>query len=268
MLAGCNGILGGGPQERAPYEVSERFPPGIDEEGVVDTRALLANHTDELQGRSVTVRRHHTQRFVLNDTLRYRTRTTDRVGRAGNYYTIRQRDGAERAGTGLDNRRIEGWSNGSVAVLKVAVNNTTDYRPGWPLQKGQPTRYNTLFLLLSDLKPTLVGEGSLDARSVYVLRATRDQMSISLPTSLDARTASNVSFVAWVERDGLIRGYELMYEVSVENTTVRVTQSLRFEAIGSTRVPRPPWVDTAIKAVDIGIHAEHDVHPIVNHGRR
>lgn len=257
LLTGCNGLLDDVTGEkRGSYDVPERHPPGIDQDGVTDTRVLLANHTAALRNRSVTVRSDHVQRFRDNDTVRYQSRTTERVGESGSYFTVYRRDGYDSDVLGTSPRRVERWSNGSTALLKVTRNGTTDYRPTWPLAKGQRARYETLLLLLSDIDPTLDGTRTLEGREVYVLRANRDNMSIGLPNDRVARTARNLSFVAWVEQSGLVRGYRLEYDVSIANSTVRVTETLAFEDIGSTTVPRPSWVETAVETVDPSVRRD------------
>lgn len=249
LLAGCGDPLGrDGTTERRTYEVPEAYPPGVDASGRVDPGELLDAHTDELGGQSVTVTARGSQRFVANGTVRQRVTTRELASGDGEFYRVEEFDGTVRAVLGATEGRVEAWSNGSLGVMEVTVNDTTTYEPG-AFRRGGTARYDRLYNLVSLLDPRVVGERTVDGREVYVARSNVSELEAPLGRTGRRVRARNVSFVAWIDEDGLIRGYRLEYDFAVGNATVHVEDALRFRAVGETSVPRPEWVDQAITQV-------------------
>lgn len=261
VLAGCNGVLGDGTPDRSTYAVPEEYPPGIDAETGVDPDVLLDEHADGLRGRSMTIESRHTQRFVANGTVRYRSRLVERVGADDDLHAVQRVGGSLDLGLPGSTARIERWSNESLSVLAVTAGNETTYQADHrnPGDTRDRLAFDRLYLLFSVLDPTPTGNGSLAGDRVTVLRANRTDVDASLSRFPRIREVRNVTFVAWVDEGGVVRGYRLRYDATVGNATVRVTRSLRFRGIGSTTVDRPDWVSAAIEQACLDPMAERGV---------
>lgn len=247
LLSGCNGVFdGGGPANtREPYSVPERYPPGVTGNGAVRTHELLSNHSNALQGESRTIAESTLVRYE-NGTLQTRSDVTGRIGPDGNYHAVQRIDGTAPVLLGASEGRIEWWSNGTVGVIAVTINGSTQYHPG--VAGREPVRrYDQLYSVFATLDPELAGKRTLDGHEVFVLRANRS--SVDVPFRNRFESVRNASFVAWVDDDGLVRGYRLTYTADLRkgNATVTVTERLRFRDVGSTTVPRPGWVDEAVE---------------------
>lgn len=270
VLSGCGGVGGPETPERTPFAVPSdtdqatagdggvtgEYPPGVNESGVVDAAALLSNHSRELRGRSVTVQSNFVRRYAENGTLRYWARDVGRFD-GSDAHVVRQVTGSSVSSVPGREGRIEWWSNGTAALRTTVAEEEATYRavpqPGPELLDRD--RRSRLFALFSSLEPTLAERRTEDRTEVFVLRAERANASGVPGEALAlgrAESPRNVTFVAQVTAGGRVRGYDLSYEATVGNATVRVTWGLRFEELGSTRVTRPEWVGTAVGEVCAG----------------
>ncbi|MFC7194532.1 hypothetical protein ACFQL4_07490 [Halosimplex aquaticum] len=63
----------------------------------------------------------------------------------------------------------------------------------------------------------------------------------------DVRTVENATLHALATEFGLVDTYRVVYTATLhDGTTVRVSRTVRFRAIGNTTVDRPQWYDEAM----------------------
>lgn len=270
VLAGCGGLGGTATPERTPFAVPSEtdrvttdddgvtggYPPGVNESGVVDAVALLSTHSRELRDRSVTVQSNFVRRYAANGTLRYWARDVGRYD-GSEAHVVRQVTGPGASSVPGREGRLEWWSNGTAALRTTVAGGETTYRavprPGPEVLDRD--RRDRLFALFSSLDPVLAERQTEDGVERVVLRAERSNASgvpgdaLALGPAEDPR---NVTFVAVVTAAGRVLGYDLSYEATVGNATVRVTWGVRFEELDSTTVSRPAWVESAVAEVCAG----------------
>lgn len=266
VLAGCGGlggVVGEDTPQRTPFSAPVQYPPGVNESGPVDTYDLLSSHADELENRSVTVRTSVVQRFVSDDgegegTLRYRSRTVARYGeQPRHWYLVREVSGSRVPVFGGERGRVRVWSNRTVSVRSVTVGGSTSYGGRPPTRAVDRTEFDRLFTLFATLEPRFVERQTAGAGGTFVLRAQRTAVTGEGPLRPTLAFQSlagprNVTLTVTVTNGGQVRSYDLTYLASVENRTVRVEESVRFESVGTTTVPRPSWVVTAVSEVCAG----------------
>ncbi len=254
FLAGCGGVFGGpsGP-DRQPFDAPEPTATGTDTpapptatttDSVFDAADTVEEHLLAI-GQSATVRQERVVRFS-NGTVRYgRTRTVF-VDAVGGYYRRQRINGTVGAFGGVNGTYLrEQWSNGSVAVERTRLDDETNYDTA-PTQETAPQYGERLLTLFSALDPTVTRRTTESGDTVRVLRANAS----AAPDAIDARAVEdlrNVSLVAVVEPTGLVRRYRVTYEGVVDGQPVRVVEAVSFEDVGSTTVPRPDWVETAVQ---------------------
>lgn len=237
-LAGCNGVVAPDDQPApTPATVPADRPPGVTATGEVRTIALLENHTATLGDRSVTLRERHVERFA-NGTLR-RNRTTTLYAGRERYYLDERYQGENPWGPSSAAVRYERWGNGSLGVEAVSTGEERRYGVD-RATVGPVTRFDRLYLLLSTLDPTVVR----DSGDGVVLRAT-GVTGVDLDDPVE--DVRNVTLVARVTGDGLVREYRLTYTGTVDGATVRVTERAAFTDLGRTAAPRPAWVVEAVE---------------------
>ncbi len=240
-LGGCNGLVtpdGLGP---TPAAVPDERPPGVTATGDVRTLALLENHTATLRDRSLTLRERRVERFA-NGTLR-RNRTTALFAGSERYYLDERYRGEVPWTAGPGSGRYERWGNGSLGVEAITTDEETRYGRERP-DIGPVTRFDRLYLLFSTLEPTAMR----DTGDGIVLRAAGvTGVDLTDPVA-DLR---NVTFVARIDSEGVVREYRLSYTGTVDGTTVRVTERAAFTDLGRTEVPRPAWVGEAVRRLRV-----------------
>lgn len=257
VLSGCGGVtdLGGSGADREPYSVpsvteSDREPtPEPTTAGGVDAYDLLSGHVAALGDRSVTVRERRVERYA-NGTVRRARATVVYAGNRSEYYRVDRLRGTVPQVLNDTEGRYEVWRNETVGVVRLSTGDRTDFeRPpsGDESPGGDVARFERLFLLITTLDPA-VTEQSRENGTVTVLRANQSEAGATLDRR-GVRALKNVSLVVVIGPDGVVERYRLRYTGTVEGKTVRVVERGSFEAVGSTTVPRPNWVDRGLAAL-------------------
>lgn len=261
VLAGCGGLggtFGEDTPDRTPFSAPVQYPPGVSESGSVDAYDLLSSHADGLEGRSVTVRHRVVQRFVDGGSageVRYRSESVGRYGETPrHWYVVREVSGTNVPVFGGESGRVRLWSNRTVSVRSVTVNDTTSYEGRAPTRAVDRAGFDRLFTLISALDPEFVERQERNGTETFLLRAERttlpgDGVLGGTVASSSLSDPRNASLSVRVTDDGVVRSYDLTYVATAGNRTVEVVESVQFEGVGSTTVPRPAWVDTAVLLV-------------------
>lgn len=243
VLAGCGGFAGA---DQTPTETvtpvpvptdGELYPPGISESGV-SAGVLVDAHERELGETSYTfVSR---QRVVGSNGTMWTTNQTRQVGQDS--YAGRIDHRVVEFPLGRFSEPIEYWGNDSVYASRRILTDQTEFY-GWE-RTDQPPRNVTSLPLL---------ERTLDATQVGVVRRSDGVTLVGselrrpdrLPNPPYLTEPRNVSVTVRVSERGAVTSWQLAYDATLVNQTVRVTRETRLTAIGETEVRRPEWVDTA-----------------------
>ena len=240
-------------------QTPRRLAPGVTADGVVDATALVGAHVEALAGRSFTVTR-HTRGVdpVTNETTREVT-TTWRIdaretvrGRYESRWTTVPRSlvGDRRPPRVVDAYRADGTVLRRVVTDGDAdatgeVNTTGD--AGANVSFARPDLTQTGLRLTPALhREVIVAVG--DAASVTVQPVARDdtrryRLTARLP---DDRYRTNRTVELLVTPDGRVTEIRQQFRSGVTDSVI--TRTVRFSAVGETRVERPAWYDAARNA--------------------
>jgi len=213
-------------------------PPGVSENGVTDTSALVEAHTEALQSTSFTVRSTRTMRSAepafavttnqtwqldANETLRGSVvSTTNVTGAVPQPY--RQRP-----------ERRSVWRQGRTTVERVEVNGSLTEREVDFLNtsvKLNPALQRQTIYDLTTSSNTSVDRVSRDGRELYRVDASLN----------DTGVTTNASMTLFVDGDGVVREIQTSRTVRYRTGPRRITQRIRITDIGTTAVDRPTWV--------------------------
>lgn len=264
VLAGCGSVSSpDGDREPTPTATPVPVPtdasgggsgdalaPGLATTGVYAPDRLARAHASALAGRSFTLER-RVETTGVDGTLRQRDRSVLRYGpdRRRFAYDLVQVD---RRGERETRSRIRRYADGERVFVALTRGNRTNYSllrgPDGALydpervfpQNATGERTLERVLLLAD---TRVRERStVDGVPVYRVATLAPQ---SVPP------LENLSLVAQVTADGLVRGYHLTYEADREGRRTLVDVRVTYRRVGETTVEPPPWVEVARAATGV-----------------
>jgi hypothetical protein len=225
LVAGCVGSSG------------SPTPPGITDEGVTDTTALIEAHTEALESTSFTVTATRTMRgtdpefaVTTNRTWQinrgssirgYSVQTTTVSGAAPQQYAVIPTVETYRNGTTTVERRTT--TNGSniraVDLLNSSVRlNSALHRP--------------LLYELTTHENVTVGTVSRDGAELYRLSAALNDTGIR----------SNASMTLFVTTEGVVRELRSTRTVRYRSGPREITQRVQFSDIGRIAVDHPSWM--------------------------
>lgn len=248
-LAGCTafGLDPGSPTptRTATPEWPDRLPPGVNATGVTQPLDLVRAHAIALTGRSFTYR----ETIVV--------RTTDGI-RLGAVHTVRRvsSDGRFVHRTRVEGvvpsvvtnlRAVDAYSNGSVVVIrfrqdgrnKTLVTSAAES----PIAATDVVRRGTIYSMVAVTDPVVVGPLTRGGTTYLHVKG------VNGTTTLGFVEATNATFEALVAPSGLVHRYALRYRANDTAYTGwegRIERTVVFEAVGSTAVERPDWVDEAM----------------------
>lgn len=238
--AGCNAPLADDPDPAetptvTPLPVEERaggtadeLAPGLGPDGVVDAERLLGAHAAVLEDDSYTIRLTSTRETTDGSTRTRHERVVRVAGPERFHYvlTTESDDG---------DRRVERWRDGARAYQATTENGSTSYRSlGAPSPPVLLTRADLLRLFL------FVPSDVVDSRE-------RNGTTVHTVTGGpgDLQPLSAVTYRAAVTERGLVRAYEVRYDLAGRNPATSVTVTATVSDVGETTVERPSWVDDA-----------------------
>lgn len=268
VLAGCSGLPAvggsGGPAPTVTPVPVDQFPallpPGVSEDGVELPGRLGDAHDRAIDGRSYVLTSNRTVRYA-NGTLSSSIATRVALDEDRQFL-------ASVATAGPDAPVLLGrppatavyWSDGTTNLRRLTRDGRTTYTEFEPPEPwiggwyywvatvpfgGRDSRPETFYAGLFSAVPTrLAGRTSLEGTTVFRLEAAGDQpVDDGFPG--DVSSVRNVTLVAHVDGDGLVRTLDLRYEGTLDGEPVRVHRTVRYRHVGSTTVERPAWYDRA-----------------------
>lgn len=224
---------------------SEELAPGVTRDSV-DAWTLSHAHRERLQDASFTVASTRTIRDA-NGTLRLQASTTHRIAAGGWPSRVTSNVTANRARElgYVGHSDVDVWQNDTISLFAVTLENgsTIYQRRGAHEVTRDATHWSDLYQLLGTVNTTVVERIDTNGTTRYVVAST------SQPDSRVFRTPrANVTLIAVVDEDGLVRRYTVSYDTSRDDEWIHVTRTVRFLAIGRTTVEKPPWFDDAMDA--------------------
>lgn len=241
--AGCNAPLADEPDPGetptvTPLPVGERaagatgstdeLAPGLGPEGVVDAERLLGAHAAVLANDSYTIRL-SSRRVATDGSASTRHDRVVRVAGPERFHY------ALTTATDDGDRRVERWRDGEQAYEATTENGSTTYRS---LEAPAPpvllTRADLLRLFLF-VPADVVDSRERNGTTVHTVAGGPD----------DLQPLSDVTYEAAITERGLVRSYEVRYDLSGRNPATTVTVTATVSDVGETTVERPSWVDDA-----------------------
>ncbi|MFD1514804.1 DUF7537 family lipoprotein [Halomarina rubra] len=261
VLAGCGATPGGREDAERPATVTPAavptepptptpvpvVVPGVTADGEVSAVALAAGHRDALVGDSFT--RSATRTISEAGTLVRRTERRYRVEPFRPEFRYHQNQtiaGSYPARAAV--ARLDLWSNGSGVVARLEDDDEVRY------QQAPADEFSSLVVgITGDERVSALG-GAFS----FVVRdgPTADTVrlvstGLRTPAALDepplTTDVRNASLTMVVTRAGLVRSYRLTYDVTLDERTLRVVESMRITAVGDTQVERPSWYRFAVE---------------------
>lgn len=212
-------------------------PPGITEEGVTDTTALVEAHTDALESTSFTVTSTQTMRgnnpefaVTTNRTWHlngshpvrgYSVQTTTASGVAPQQYTATP--------------KVETYRNGTTTVERKTTTNGSKIRGVELLNSSvrlNSALHRPLLYELTTRENVTVDTVSKNGTELYRLSAALNDTGIR----------SNASLTLFVTPEGVVRELQSTRTVRYRSGPRQITQRVRFSDIGSTAVDPPAWM--------------------------
>ena len=212
--------------------------PELTSSEVTDSNSLIRAHTETLRSQTFTVRSTTTVRDA-NDTFRTVTNRTWRVDprspvRAS---AVRTRtvtgDVPERSQRAPD--RITSWRHGNDTVVRIRSGNDTRVRDVQLLNSSvrlNSALHRQLLYRYSTRRNTTVETVTRNGTSFYRVRADLN----------DTHVTSNASMTLLVHPSGYVRQIETRQTVAYRSGPRVITQTVRFERVGTTTVEAPAWV--------------------------
>lgn len=276
VLAGCGGApFVGGSDEPVPAATpvpGERLtgpdPPGVESGRVLGPTTLGRAHERVIENRSYLLVSNRTVRRA-DGTLRSRLAVRLALDEDRSFHVDVSTEGPEAPEfLGRPPAEAAYWSDGSTYLRRLTRDGRTTHveydEPGtwvgtwsyWARSVpfgGGNNRPSTFYASLFSAVPTRV----VDATSVENVTVVRIEARGEEPFSDetfpgDVESVHDVSLVALVDDDGLVRSLDLRYSGTAEGEPVRVHRTVRYEAVGSTGVERPPWYDLVVDGSDEG----------------
>lgn len=268
LLAGCNGLgatdasppvdptADGTPTVGTPTggatTRTAAFPPGVTGNGVAAPFELSNAHANALADTSYTVRETRELREA-NGTLRSGEVETNRMAaERGRYRYDLAVDGTAERFYGGSAGTLAYYANGSAVARKTAYPNGNaaygmEYDPDGELADpaaifhGTPRNDERIAVLLNRLDATVEPREN----GTYLIRAAAFTGEGLTMGGTAVSNVSNVEFSATVESSGLVRGYHLLFEGTVDGQRVSGVERVRYSKVGSTTVEEPDWYGKA-----------------------
>lgn len=258
VLAGCGGPAAAPATETRSVTAVEvpddgTFAPGVTEEGVTGPSALARAHTDALAETSYRLVVNRTVRYA-NGTLRESLRVNLSLAADRGYLVHTATAGpAAPVFLGTPPANATFWSNGTTYLRRLGRDGTTTYNSFEPREGAGTWQYWA--------RTVPFGGGTGNPRDFFEdtfetvetrLVGTENETAYLLvgetatePLDEEYADPRNLSLRASVTPEGMVRSLTLRYEATVEGRTVTVVRTLRYEDVGETTAPRPPWYERA-----------------------
>lgn len=260
VTAGCSGFgLSGGadtPQSVTPAPVptdsDTAYPVGLGPQGVTSPSLLGSTHGEHLDGTGYTLTMARTVRYA-NGSLRSHLRVQVALDANRTHLAnISVRGHAAPVLLGRPPARASFWSDGDTYLRRLVRDNQTIYNEYDPPDSYAGTwRYWVHTVALNGRPAADVTQTVTPFHTRTVPATQSDGVAYVVTgdriregkTSAAWESRTNATLVAHVTDTGLVRHYRTAYTRTHDGTPVRVTRTVRFDAVGSTSVGPPPWAD-------------------------
>lgn len=224
---------------------ADRIAPGVSIEGIEDPDRLAEAHDSFLTNRSYAMTSGTRYRFE-NGSLLYQTTHNRTVDRARDrQMVVRERWGNPNARLHRPDTSYAEWRNGTVAVERTVRGRSVRYHARERRTRRQPSHGGSVAMFVAAHDPEVVGKRTSGGTTEYVLVA-RNVSEVRLLDRLDADMTAAPRLVAVVTAAGLVREVRLTAHGSYDGTPVRAQYHVRYGAIGTATVDRPPWLADAL----------------------
>ncbi len=271
VAAGCGGTQGSAPPTPTDTAITTTdpgtrttagtLPPGVTDDNVTDSVALIASHVETLSTQSFTVvSTVRIRDLQSNQTLR-RSRSIWRMVPTGTVRgeffetTTRVVDDSGEGSSGQRRAEIASYRRGDTVLRRTVTQEARSAGPGTQsvnesrVEFSRPTLTNASVRLgpAFNRDPILAVSEATNVTVNVVRRGgtRRYQVTARLP---DGPIRSNRTVGLLVRPDGLVTRIEKRYVSSYSEAVF--SQTIRFRAIGETTVERPDWYSTAQNATD------------------
>lgn len=225
--------------------LNESLPPSLTD-GSVDPVFLADAHRRALTGFSRTIVRGISIRSENGSLLgRSVVQLETDEQRGGGRISISQTvSGPSPESVGLGRENTTYWSDGSITVTRrVDPNGTVNYtfeRANLPpAARADTTGEGAVVFAFAVANVTEV-ERVGESPSLFRVRGSADYSGVY--------EVRNISLVATVTADGLVRGYRLSYVRERDGEARRIVRTFRVFDVGETRIGRPEWYEAARNA--------------------
>ena len=248
VLAGCSGVIED-PTDRDPYGVDDvvepdgtadaSVPPGLEDDGLEDDRALLESHDDELADESYSVHAAVTVTDIEGDELFTEDHWTFRET-TERWHTV-ERQAGEPVTTvtrttlpGTGERRLDHWEADDERFQRLESDGGVDRRAGvhWETYPAGERLEAGLAAIDESTVHTRTFEGE-----IYY------EIDGETPTADSPYLEEGFDATVYVRADGLIEYYELEGTIIEDGREVVVTEELTVYDVGETDLEEPTWVE-------------------------
>lgn len=208
--------------------------PGIAEDGVTEPFALARAHADLLRNRSYAANATTVVRFENGSLAR---RTVETTHRDGESYLFAQRAAGPLRRTAFARTELRSDGTTTLAVIEWPNGNLTYDRLSAPAALVPDAGYwrNDVY--------GLVGSGEFSVETVPGGDRQRYRL---VSDSIRPVAVENASVRMVLDDRGFVREYRYAYDRTEDGVATHAVRTVRFSGLGTTTVPRPPWVDSAL----------------------
>ena len=266
LLTGCSGLAGDDRPRPTPAPVPTDAPetasqrslaPGVGPEGRTEPLALSLAHDRVLANRSVTIRFERVRRYP-NGSLHSRQARLVRASANRTRLFSRFTNDGPGATYFPEGGSVTVFTDGTRLLQRTRRGDRTSYG-GLP-----PSRYRVgtapvipylpgggrVYVVFASVRTRLAGVERSAGVERYRVESVRPTGRTGLAGSEQIDAVRNLSVTATVTPAGLVERYRLEYVGVRDGTPLNVTTVVSYEAVGATRVPRPPWYDRARAAIE------------------
>ncbi len=269
VLAGCSGLpfVGDEGDDTAAAtaisdgQVAAQAPPGVLSRQVTNPAELGRAHARAIENRSYVVTANRTI-WDPNGTVRSHLAVEVAIDEARTFQATVSTAGPDAPVLlGEPPAAAVFWSNGSTYLRRLTRDGEQTFGEFEPPTTwigtwsywvktvpfgGRGNLPAKFYASLFTAVPASV-DGQTTRRNTTYFRLVNDRERPFTNRTVPGRVSSvhDLSLVAVVDDDGLVRSLDLQYAGTLEGEAVRVRHTIRYAAVGTTAVDRPPWFDRA-----------------------
>lgn len=250
VLAGCGGILNGGPSGPQTIDVEPgALPAGVSEDGITNGTQLAQSHGNGLAETGFTATYSlsvllSTQQGNREQSITQEVHATP--GMTNFWVNATRSQGSQTAVT-------QYWGNESLGLSRSVVANQTRFRK-LPNSVDRETRFTlaaTLDQLIRIGDYGVTGKEEVDGTTEFTLQANSVNSSFGSGGAIDAGNISNVSSTLVVDSEGVIQEFELSFNATTGTGEAFYSVSFAVTSRSDVSVSKPAWISDALQNVTI-----------------